>query len=296
MNYLFGFLLISIQKTVISFANIFDGQLSRNTFKSVWSLVTLNGLLLIPVMPILIFILKPGLITLNQLFLILLVAAIEFFYQIPYYKALRYADTSAVISMFSIGKFFVPVFAYYITNEHLSLLQYIGFGIIVLSSLAASLNHRTLRINKALYYMLPVSIIIAFEAVLEKYGIDKIGWNTFYFWSLLLSIPFYLTTLLLLRSVKKEVISFFKKPLKKSYLPLYGQNIATWLSGGLGSFALSLLPVTIIKAFGSFQSLFVHLLATRDEKYIGIKAGEKFSYRKIIIFFLVGVGIILTLK
>ena len=295
MNYVFGILIEFASKIIISVANIFDGQLSRKTFTSVWALVTLNGLLLIPVLPVLFFILSPTLITLPQFFLIFIIAAIEFFYQVPYYKALREADTSIVASLFNFEKIFVPVLAYFIVAERLAMTQYIGFAIIIGCSFILTFNKSSFKFSKAVWYMLPVVIILAFESVLQKYGLDQVEWKTFYFWSLALTLPFYISTLVISRTVQKEVSLFFKTPFNKSYIPLYGQNIATWISGGLGTLALSILPVTITKAISSFHALIVHLIASKGSKKLQVD-GEKFSQKRIFVFIIIAIGVFLTLK
>lgn len=295
MNYVFGILIDFASKIIISVANIFDGQLSRKTFTSVWALVTLNGLLLIPVLPIMFFILKPTLVTLPQFFLIFVIASIEFFYQIPYYKALREADTSVVASLFNFEKIFVPVLAYFIVAERLATMQYIGFAIIIGCSFILTFNKSSLKFSKAVWYMIPVVIILALESVLQKYGLDQVEWKTFYFWSLALTLPFYISTLFISRTVQKEVSIFFKSPFSKSYIPLYGQNIATWISGGLGTLALSILPVTITKAIGSFHALIVHLIASKGSKGLQVD-GEKLSQKRIFVFIIIAIGVFLTLK
>ncbi len=295
MTYLIGFILVFLEKIVISVANVFDGELSRKTFKSVWSIVIINGLLIIPALPIIYFLLQPQSINSSQLMLIILVALIEVFYQIPYYMALRYADTSVVASLFGFGRIFTPIFAYFIIHETLALSQYIGFGIIVVASIAASINRQTFKISKALYFMIPVAVLLAFQDVIEKAGLNLVDWKTFYFWFLALSVPFYLILFVVVSRARGEVFELLKKPFQKKYIPIYGQNIALWVSGGLGTLALSLLPVTIIKAFGSFHSIIVHLVSSKGAKRLHVD-GEKLSWKKIGLFLLVGIGILLTLN
>ncbi len=295
MLYLIGFLLILASNAIISVANVFDGELSRHTFKSVWSVVILNTLLVIPILPVLFLVLRPGGISTSQTLLLLVISAIEVFYQIPYYTALRYTDTSTVASLFGFGRIFVPVFAYFVANEKLEYLQYAGFAIIVFCSIAASFDKRTFKMNKAVYYMLPLTLILALESTLEKVGLNDLSWNTFYFWNLALTIPFALLPLIVMPTVKKEVFLVIKDPFKKKYIPLYGQNIATWISGGFSTLALSLLPVTIIKAFGSFHSLFVYLVSSKISKRLGV-TGENSSSKKLLLFLLMGVGILLALN
>jgi drug/metabolite transporter (DMT)-like permease len=294
MYYLFGFVLVFLEKIIVSISNVFDGELSRNTFKSVWTIVILNGLLIIPALPIIFLILVPKAINISQVFLILVIAMIEVFYQIPYYKALQNTDTSVVTSLFGFGRIFTPLFAYFIIKEVLSPLQYIGFAIIVIASILTSFDRRTFKINRAFYFMVPVAILLAFQDVIQKAGLEQIDWKTFYFWSMALSLPFYLLLLLVVRSARGEISNFIKNPFKKKFIPLYGQNLALWISGGFGTLALSLLPVTIIKAFGSFHSLFVHIVAVAAPKTLKVK-GESFSWKKVYLFILMGIGILFTL-
>ncbi len=295
MNYLFGAVLVLLSNATISVANVFDGELTRKTFSSIWSIVIINGLILLPAIPLMFFIFDPALITGVQLLLMLAIAAIDFFYQFPYYKALRYAETSVVTSFFSFGKILVPIFAYFVINERLTTLQYVGFGIIVLCSIATSFKGSAFKAKKAMMYMLPVVVILAMQSVLEKYGLGQIDWKSFYFYSFALSAPFYLVSLFFIRSARAEVMEFLRKPFQKKYSPIFIQNIATWVAGVFGTLALSMLPVTITKAVGSFHSLFVHFVASKGDKlHIGSK--EKISIRKIILFLLIGIGVFLTLR
>ncbi len=295
MNYILGIFLQLLSNTIIGVANVFDGQLSRKTFSSVWVIVCLNGILLIPALPILFLILKPSFLLPSQLILVLVIASIEFSYQIPYYKALREAETSVVMSLFSLEKIFVPVFAYFIVAERLALVQYIGFGIIVALSLVITFDRKSFKWSKAISYMIPVTVILALSSVLQKYGLGEIKWNAFYFWSLALSLPFYIFTLFFIKSARSEVSLFFKKPFDKKYIPLYGQNIFTWVSGGIGTIALSILPVTISKAVSSFHALIVHIIASKGSKRLGIEHKEEISWRRILIFCGIAVGVFLTL-
>lgn len=294
MNYLFGTLLAIISNVIISIANVFDGQVSRKTFSSVWSIVIVNGIILLPFLPIMFFVLKPEAITKPQLLILLVVAFIEFFYQFPYYKALRYADTSVVASLFSIEKILIPVFAYFIVQERLSSLQYLGFGIIILCSIVVSFKKFSWKPNRAVLFMIPVTIILAFNSVLQKYGLNQIEWKTFYFYTYALSVPFYILAFIFIKSAYKEVKEFIKSPFRKLYVPIYSQNIATWVSGIFGTLALSMLPVTIIKAIGSFHAFIVHLVASKGSKVLKIDNKENLSLKKIILFILIGIGVFLT--
>jgi len=296
MNYLFGALLVIISNVIISVANVFDGQLSRKTFSSIWSIVIVNGIILLPALPIMFFILRPEAITKPQLLILLIIASIEFFYQFPYYKALRYADTSVVASLFSFEKILIPILAYFIVQERLAPLQYLGFSIIVLCSIAITFKKFSWKPNRAILFMIPVTIILAFNSVLQKYGLNQIEWKTFFFYTNVLSVPFYILAFIFIKSAYKEVKEFIKSPFRKLYIPIYSQNIATWASGVFGTLALSMLPVTIVKAIGSFHAFIVHLVASKGSKTLKIDNKENISAKKIILFILIGIGVFLTFQ
>ena len=89
--------------------------------------------------------------TLPSLTVIFIVGAIDVFYQIPYYIALRKVDTLITVALFSLGKVSVPILAYFIVGEKLSIMQYVGFGIILLSSFLLNFNRKQLKLNIAFF-------------------------------------------------------------------------------------------------------------------------------------------------
>jgi hypothetical protein len=74
------------------------------------------------------------------------------------------------------------------------------------------------------------------------------------------------------------------------------QNTLSWTSAALGATVLSMLPVTIVKSIGSFQALFVNLISVTFSKKLRLDATETILWRRIALFILTGVGIILTLS
>jgi drug/metabolite transporter (DMT)-like permease len=168
----------------------------RSTFRSTAALVAMNGIVAIPLIPILWILIHPAPLTFPQLIVFIGIAAIEVFYQFPYYKALRHADTSIVVSLFSLGKIFIPLFAFFIVHERLSSLQYSGFVLIIICSLLISMeNVWKIKFNRALIYMIPTAIIIALQTVLEKYNLNTLSVAEFFFWIQLIPLPFYLMLL-----------------------------------------------------------------------------------------------------
>ena len=108
-------------------ANVIDNHFTNNLFKRTTTLVffaSFTNLLFLPIILILDF---PTLITISQIpfFIILGLTGIGYLY--PYYKALQNDDTSVVVSLFSLGKVFVPLLAFLLVGEILNTTQYLGF-------------------------------------------------------------------------------------------------------------------------------------------------------------------------
>jgi hypothetical protein len=102
--------------------------------------------------------------------------------------------------------------------------------------------------------------------------------------------------LLVKKSTRQEVHQFLaRKDIRVSGMLLI-QNTLSWTSAALGATVLSMLPVTIVKSIGSFQALFVNLISVTFSKKLRLDATETILWRRIALFILTGVGIILTLS
>src|SRR3989344_4715022 len=167
MNWIFVALL---EPVLFAFSNVIDSHLSNRLFKSPWVLTVLvassNALFL----PIVWLLDRPELIGVSLLPYVILVAFIELFYAYPYYKALQHDDTSVAVSLFSLGRIFVPILAFFLVGESLQPVQYLGFAIITFASAALTFNPTSnLRLNKSFFYMLLASTLLAVEVVVYKY-------------------------------------------------------------------------------------------------------------------------------
>src|SRR5262249_28511974 len=120
----------------------------------------------------------------NSLHLLLLVAGINVFYQFPYYWSLQTSDTSVVSSLFSLGQLFTPLLAFVALKEKLSLGQYVGFFLIVLSSMLLTFDFRRFRFQRTFFYMLSVSLLLIIQAILfKRLYAGGMSWGTSVFWS-----------------------------------------------------------------------------------------------------------------
>jgi drug/metabolite transporter (DMT)-like permease len=62
---------------------------------------------------------SPGFLPARLIPYVILMGAMEFGYYWLYYEALKHEDTSIVSSLFSIGKVFIPLGAFFILSERL---------------------------------------------------------------------------------------------------------------------------------------------------------------------------------
>lgn len=284
---LYSFLIALISPAFDALGNIIDSKISRtmnlNSIVFYWAIF---NLLFVP----LIFIFwLPKIPSVSSFPFILFISAIEILYVYPYTISLRSIDTSIVTALFSLGKFFVPLFAFLIVGEKLSSYAYVGFFIILISSMLLSFHKHEwkFKINTSFFYMLGCSIILSLNSVIEKYILNlTLDWITLFFWTqvcascivlLLLAIPKY----------KKDVTSNFKSLkqnvpnlLLQSFLAVWG---VMWIM-----YAINIAPVTFIKWISSLQPFIVILASYLIHKFNPNFIYESFwkvdLYKKIVCF------------
>lgn len=276
---------------------IVDAHFSNNIFKKVPSLVFYATISNIIIIPFLFFFGTPIIPPLEILAILFIISLIEVCYQIPYYQALRNIDTSIVVALFSLGKISVPVLAYFIVNEKLSLTQYCGFGIILLSTFGLNFDIKKLKINIAFFLMLVVSLLLSSSSVLSKYSLQSVDFVTVLFWGSLFATSISLS-LLLLPQYRTDIISSFPKYKKR--IKLFLSNEILNQGGTLaGTIALAHLPVLAVKSIGSSQSIFTLLLGFVLYKIFGNRFNENLTrqevIKKLISFITIIIGINMVL-
>ncbi|HAU65776.1 TPA: hypothetical protein DCW61_00330 [Candidatus Uhrbacteria bacterium] len=281
------------------FANVLDNHLSNNLFKNTWTLMFYSVCFSSFFLPLLFLIQVPQLPPLSSLPFVFLIAFIEVFYLYPYYKALQSDDTSVVSSLFSLGKIFVPLFAFLFIGEILKPTQYLGFFIIILGSATLTLNNRgTLHLNKSFFYMLICSILLAVEAVTYKHLFENnVSWSTGFFWPTLFStiivLPF-----LLVPKLRREIGSQCKEI--KRVIPFFAfEELLTFVGSATSVYALSMVPVTLVESIGEFQPLFVLFYAIVLHKIYPNLFRERIDrqsiIKKILLFGIMVIGILLVI-
>lgn len=281
-----------------SLSCIIDAHFSNSIFNKTTSLIFYATITNIIIIPFLFLFGTPTLPSWSLLTVIFIVAAIDVFYQIPYYIALRKVDTSITVALFSLGKVSVPILAYFIVGEKLSIMQYVGFGIILLSSFLLNFNRKQLKLNIAFFLMLIVSLALSLASVLEKYSLKEIDAVTLMFWMVLFSTSISFS-LLFIKNIRQDIINTFPK--YKKTISLFLSNEVLSQGGTLAMIiALSQLPVLTIKSINSSQSIFTLLLGFALYKLFGDRFKENLKQKevlkKLISFVFIMIGIYLVLK
>lgn len=259
---------------------IVDAHFSNNIFKKVPSLVFYATISNIIIIPFLFLFGTPIIPPLEILAILFIISLIEVCYQIPYYHALRNIDTSIVVALFSLGKITIPVLAYFIVNENLTLIQYCGFGIILLSTFLLNFDIKKLKINIAFFLMLVVSLLLSLSSVLSKYSLQSVDFVTVLFWGSLFATSISLS-LLFLPQYRTDIISSF--PQYKKRIKLFLSNEILNQGGTLaGTIALAHLPVLAVKSIGSSQSIFTLLLGFVLYKIFGNRFKENLTRQEVI--------------
>jgi drug/metabolite transporter (DMT)-like permease len=297
-TYLIGILSAFANPVTHAASNILDSYLANRLVRRLTPLIFAGAALQVLLLPAVWFLDPPHFLPTYLLGTLLAVSIIDTVYLYPYYWSLRHADTSLVASLFSLGKIFVPILAFFLLSEKLSTLQYAGFVVLILSSMLLTFDVQRMRFNKAFWLMLFVSIMLSFQSIALKYAYDQgVSWGSSIVWMTLFQflIPgvfmLYPKNLLALR----EALSNYRT----TGLPFIGMVLLDW-GGTLGrTFSLTIIPVTVAKGIGSTQPLFAltyALLFSRKyphffREYIG-KDGLR---KKGALFVFIIVGTVLTI-
>lgn len=170
-------------------------------------------------------------------------------YLYPYYKGLQEADTSIVSALFSIGRIFIPILAFFIVGEKLGIGQYVGIALIILSCTLLSLERSLsrMKLNGAFWYIALAAFITAFEGVLYKYLFEHgVSWSTAVGGQYMASLMLILLVLFH-GATRADIAANFGA--FRIALPLFAAEEAlSFLAFGSETFAISLAPVGVVKA------------------------------------------------
>lgn len=291
-------LLVLFVCAVHGIANIIDNYFINGLFKNPMVLVFLSSVFGLMILPFILIFARPGLPPLTLVPFILIVSITDIIYLYPYYKALQSDDTSIVTALFSLGKLFVPILAFFLVGERLGLYQYLGFIVIVTSAALLTIDdYRKLKFNRSFLWMFLCSLILALETVIYKYIFNSVSWATGFSWAIIFSFLLVLP-MLFLRKYRMQISISINKVRKSVHL-FIADNVLTVAGTVASTLAISLAPVTLVNGISALQSVFVIFYAVLFSRIYPKFFKEKITRTaiavKLALFVVMAIGVALTL-
>jgi drug/metabolite transporter (DMT)-like permease len=110
-------------------------------------------------------------------------ALINVLYLIPYYKSVELADTSVVVSLFSLNRVFTLFLAYIVLGEYLNWWQGIGFVLVILGCFFLTFDWKKHHPKKVMYLMGLSTLLISAEGIVLKLFLDTALWYEVFVWT-----------------------------------------------------------------------------------------------------------------
>ncbi|MBQ9731875.1 MAG: EamA family transporter [Alphaproteobacteria bacterium] len=279
---------------------IIESQLSIKTFKHPTTMIFYISLMNAVFLPLILFLGTPSVPDVWEFGFYMILAAIDIVYLYPFYMSLKVMDTSIVEALYSLGAIIIPVLTWLLLDEHLEMEQYIGFGIIVMSSVALSIKGRVIpKLSKAFYFVLFSSFLRALYLVLEKYILEKdINWINVTIYPNLIS-GFLPLAFLFVKKWRKDIFRNFPPYLTK--FKLFAINEFLCFLGLICTvYALSGISAVVNSAIAAMQPIFMLMISYCLLKRFGIPINEKISLqimeKKLFCFVLIVLGVILVVN
>lgn len=228
-----------------------------------------------------------------------LLGLLDVAYLLPYYRALERIDTSIVGALFSLGRVAIPIMTYLFLDERLSLCQYIGFGIIVLSSIFLSIrNFKLPKINLAFWLMLFSSFLLAIFAVLEKYTVDAdTNWINLLFYPALSSSIIVLMFLLRTSSRKEIIVAWI--PFKRTFKLFAISALLSFIALSVMVYLLPYISAVTKASISSTMPIFILVTSIVMHRFFGWKLNENITLHSIIkklaFFTFIIIGVIMVI-
>ncbi len=279
-------------------AMIIESYLSNKTFRHPTTMIFYISLMNALFLPLLLLWGTPTVPSPHLFAYYVLLGAINVGYLYPYYQAMKVIDASIVAALFSLGQITVPILSYFWLGERLALAQYIGFVIIIMSSIALSIKGNKIpKLNKAFYYMLFAAIIVSLCDIIEKRILNEdCNWINVVIYPSLISgiMPI---AFLGVNKWRKDIIKNFPPYLEKFKIFVLNEFIC-FIGMSLGIYALSGLSPVVTTSINAVQPIFMLIFCGALSIFACCKIQEKLSYRvvmkKIFCFSLIILGVILV--
>jgi len=280
-------------------AEILDEFLSNKEFKNPLTLVFYASLFNLFYIAIFLIFSPPSMPPIETWPLFVGLSLVGVGYLYPYYKGLKYDDTSTAISFFAISRVFIPVIAFLMVGEVLEFSQYAGIGLIVISVFLLGLHHsgKKFKMSRAVWYIGLAAFLLAFEGVFFKLLFDKgVSVSTAMFGQAIISF-FLGTSLLLFRRPRHDIYTVFPLFIKISPLFLV-EELFTFLGQFMESTAISLTSVSVVKGITVSAPFFLIVYAWMGRGFFPSIFKEdlhkKKVLRKTLLFLILIIGILLV--
>lgn len=280
-------------------AVIIESQLSNRVFKHPTTMIFYVSITNALFLPLVLMFGMPSMPSAEVWGCYLLLAAISIGYLYPYYLAMKVIDPSIVAALFALGQVSVPVLSYLWLKEKLDFAQYIGFAIIILSSIALSIKGKKIpKLNRAFYYMLAASFLVAFAEVLKKYTlVEDLSWVNLAIFPGIIS-GFIPLTFLSVKSWRKDIAKNFPPYLKKCRWFVINEFVC-FLGMVCGVYALSgispVVNISILSTQPIFMLGFSYLLLKKFSVPLQEKITMQVMMKKLFCFALIILGVMLVI-
>lgn len=280
-------------------ANVFDSYLSNRLSHRLSDLVVLSATTNLLFLPLSAVIDAPHSMSGSAWLIAVAISVINVFYHFPYYRALQDCDTSIVSSLFSLGKVFTPLLAFWFVGETLTAVQYAGFFLIVAASTLLTFERAQFRFNKALFYMIGVSVALIVQAILfKKLYEDGVTWGTSVFWTTLFDFVIAAVLVCVQRRARELIGSL--SGLGRDGVFVVLDQFLTWSGEVVGLYALTLIPVSVFEGVGSAQPMFVLVISLlflrRFPELLKENLGGRSLGGKFALFAVIVIGTLLILR
>lgn len=281
-------------------ATTIESRLSNNIFKHQTTMIFYISLMSWVFLPLCLIFGAPTIPSQTAMFCYLGLALIDIIYLYPFYTAMKVIDNSIVAALFSLGQITIPIMSFLFLDEILSLEQYIGFTIIIMSSVALSIKGtRIPKLSKAFYYMVFASLLRAGYIVLEKYAlIEDENWINMVIYPSILSgiIPF---SFLFVKKWRKDIIKNFPPYYNKFKIFAVNEFIC-YLELVTEIYGISGLSPVVSSAIGAMLPMFMLGFCYIGLKKFNIPLNEKITrqqlIKKIFCFVLILLGVVLVVN
>lgn len=221
---------------------------------------------------------------LGYILLAILIGVLGFFSFVMGFKAMSMEDVSVVTPILYIFPVFTILFAFLFLGEVVSVGQYAGAALLILSSvlIAFKRNAGKLAVSPALRPMMISVVLLGALVVMEKYALSVISPYEMIFWNNIGMLGASLVALALLPKLRKGFVALLKlKPKIASLAWLC--NASAFVATLMFFFALSEGPATLVSSLNALQPFFVLAMVVLFSRFLPKILREEHTSRGLLL-------------